>query len=232
MCRMGLEVIFGNMGEMRDKNEMSKAGFRLCRGIMIVAGLLLALSVAGGAVAADQAGESESPSANATSPMAGEWERWAAAVFALTSLVFAGAAVYYRRRAAFLEDSDDQSAMRETLQAQIESVSDNVKKLSGVIGEKSDAGTGELQKFARQLQDNSGAVVADVRGIMQKMNDLFESYMFLQKKLDDKDEEIKRLKKGYDTEIFSAIPEALHSCGSGGSRNHRRCRNIRACAER
>ena len=187
---------------MRDKNEMSKAGFPLCRGIMIVAGLLLALSVAGGAVAADQAGESESPSANATSPMAGEWERWAAAVFALTSFVFAGAAVYYRRQAAFLGNGDDQSAMRETLQAQIESVSGNVKKLSGMIDEKSDAGAGELQNLARQLHDNNGAVVADIRGIMQKMNDLFDSYMVLQKNLDDKDEEIKRLKKGYDAEIF------------------------------
>lgn len=64
----------------------------------------------------------------------------------------------------------------------------------------------ELRKYTLKMTDlfgeNLGRVVLEAKNNTVKIDNMTDTYMELHSALDDKDEEIKRLKSGYDAEIF------------------------------
>ncbi|MGI9296732.1 MAG: hypothetical protein ACR2QC_02395 [Gammaproteobacteria bacterium] len=98
--------------------------------------------------------------------------------------------------------SDNNNQQKAEGAPELQSINDSITALRKTLSEEADKGAGELREFGRNLQENSDAVLAETKNTLQKMQELFDSYMTLQGNLDAKDAEIKRLKKGYDAEIF------------------------------
>jgi len=57
-------------------------------------------------------------------------------------------------------------------------------------------------KLENSLNKNIDYIIPQISEILKKIVEMTETYMTLHNSLDEKDSEIRRLKKGYDTEIF------------------------------
>lgn len=106
-----------------------------------------------------------------------------------------------------LEDGKPQNTksapvMSEDCLMQLRVMSDNITALNNTLSEQADKGVRELREFGDRLQKSGDAILTDTKNTLQKIRDLFDGYMTLQGKLDEKDAEIKRLKGGYDAEIL------------------------------
>lgn len=67
---------------------------------------------------------------------------------------------------------------------------------------QTEAGSSELRKIEDLLKTNQRDTLTDFQKVIQKMDELLEINMTLQKHLDSKEEEIKRLKGGYDNKVY------------------------------
>ncbi len=130
---------------------------------------------------------------------------WALLLVSLAAVISTSAVFYlaWRRESTPPEIGvKTESASPEEWEAGLQSVRGSIENLEKMLDKKSDAGAGAIKEFEERLQSNSAAVLADTKNTLQKIRELFDGYMIFQKTLDEKDAEIKRLKDGYDAEIF------------------------------
>ena len=128
------------------------------------------------------------------------WEFWLLSLLLSLVICIGTYAVFYliqQRESISLETGEQaESAPPEKRDT------DGIAELKDLLNAKAESGADAIKEFGERLQTNSEAVLADTKNTLQTMRELFESYMTLQKNLDEKDAEIKRLKGGYDAEIF------------------------------
>ena len=104
--------------------------------------------------------------------------------------------------------SDDQKktdsvpATPEESRTQLEDIKNNVKKLSEELHTLSAEGRNDLEKFDIHLQGIGETIIKDTRETLSQMKESLEGYTSMKSNLDTRDDEIKQLRDGYNTNIF------------------------------
>ena len=104
--------------------------------------------------------------------------------------------------------SDDQKktdsvpATPEEWRAQLEGIKDSVKTLTDALSGHAAGGTEDLKKFENQLQNIGETIVKDTQETLGQMKEALNGYMSMKSNLDTRDDEIKQLRDGYNTNIF------------------------------
>ena len=98
--------------------------------------------------------------------------------------------------------TDSAPATPEEWRAQLNDIKDSVEKLTKTLSGHADEGAKDLQKFELHLAKTGETIVGETRKTLVEMRESLDGYVSMKKLLDARDEEIKRLKAGYDKQIF------------------------------
>lgn len=94
----------------------------------------------------------------------------------------------------------------EEWRAQLQDIKNSIEELTNTLPRHADKTANDLEKFGDQLRKFNDTVHADNQQTFEKIQKTLdgsvEAYMTMQKNLNARDEEIKRLKSGHDIKIF------------------------------
>ena len=96
--------------------------------------------------------------------------------------------------------------MPDELRAQLQSIKSSIEALANTTSGSSNEAANDLEKSGAQLRELGDTVHADNQQTLEQIQKAFDgsldAYLTMKKNLDARDEEIKRLKSGYDAKIF------------------------------